>query len=330
LAEKERMSIVRSFPRIHIGLLDLGSATYRKYGGAGFAIDGLPVIVEATPSLKTNIIGLDQLDRRGRLDVHAALNRLKKLLPTARADITIRNLPPQHVGFGSKTALLMGIIEAVVLASGLQLDRCLIQYVSGRGGTSGIGINIFFTGGFLIDGGHDPVLSKDFAPSSVRRYDSLPPIVCHAKIPSQWRFHLVLPTGKKYSGDHELEFFQKNTPIPKLEVLKSLALVYHGIAPAVITNNLELLRVSLAQLHEVGFKQRELRGQSKAVRDILKALNKIPSCAAGLSSLGPLLYVIADKKNADVERIVPEICERYDARHLGIFQGRNRGFEVIT
>jgi predicted sugar kinase len=92
--------LIRCYPRIHISLIDLGNATFRQYGGAGFTLSGLPTEIEALPSDKMRFYGLDKLDSLGQDDILAALERLVKIVPSAKAQVTIRQVPPQHIGLG--------------------------------------------------------------------------------------------------------------------------------------------------------------------------------------------------------------------------------------
>lgn len=323
------MPIVRAFPRIHISLLDLGNASFRKYGGAGFLVEGLPVEVEATRSSRTSLAGLDLVDRRSRKDLLRSLARLHATAPNAHARVRIESVPPQHVGLGSKTALILGVLRAFQAATGLELTRPDLQELSGRGGTSGVGVNGFFEGGFLIDGGHDPSISVGFAPSSARREFEVPPVICRLRIPRAWRFYLILPPGRRIMGREEARFFGRNAPVPASEVLRSIALVYHGVAPAVSQGNLRLLKKAIHGLHEVGFKRRELLNQSPAVREFLAALNEGTHMAVGLSSLGPLVYAISDGNEASVAPALSGLCLQYNATLLGHFRGRNSGHEVL-
>jgi beta-ribofuranosylaminobenzene 5'-phosphate synthase len=310
--------------------MDLGNTTFRKYGGAGFTLSGLPTEVAATCGRSIVVRDLCKLDDQSKKDLVSALQRLSDIAPLTKAQVIVRQLPPQHIGLGTKTSLLLGALMAASLAAGVRLPKSLLQQISGRGGTSGIGINTFFKGGFLTDAGHNPAQSGGFAPSSSRRSIETPPVLCRVSIPQQWVFYLLLPRGRRFSGSLEQKFFKQNTPIQKAEVLQSIALLYHGVLPAVITDNLTLLKGSIERLQKTGFKNRELKVQPKVVRDIIYSFKDTPECAVGLSSMGPLIYVIANKKNQQVNSQVELVCKVTNTNLLGIYAGRNRGFEVIA
>lgn len=319
---------IRSFCRLHVGLLDLGNATPRKYGGAGFCISGLPVEIHASTKGRTQLRGTELTDARTRYDLEGALTRLQQRFPELRINLKIAAMPPQHVGLGSKTALILAALMAANISNGIRMRRHELQMLSGRGGTSGVGINAFFTGGFLADCGHDPRTSVGYAPSSATIPFQIPDTACRIRIPANWEFYLALPQGRRTSGGKENRFFEQHTPIPKREVLESISLVYHGLVPALHTRDLQLLKDSLWRLQEIGFKRREVENQPSGVRRLLADLNN-SGFAAGMSSLGPLVYAIADHGDKEARRSFQALCDRHNARFIGQCTGRNQKFEVL-
>jgi len=125
----------------------------------------------------------------------------------------------------------------------------------------------------------------------------------------------------------EEEFFSANTPVPKKEVLKALALVYHGIVPAVITNDVPLFGKVLDELHDCGFKKRELEGQADGVKQLMTQLRRETGAAVGMSSMGPLLYVIDSGGKRETEIKIIELARQFGAEYLGACSARNRGYE---
>ncbi len=322
------MSVVKSFPRLHIGLLDLGNATPRKYGGAGFALSGPSIVVQAVRSRRPELDNPETIDDRAARDLLLATQRLQRFVARATARIRILRMIPQHVGLGSKTALILGVLKAIDLEFNLGLSRETLQRLSGRGGTSGVGINAFFDGGFLVDGGHAAARSKGFSPSSARCRFRPPPIIFHCSIPVGWRFHLLLPTSKVYSAQGEVLFFERNTPITARDAWRSISVMYHAVAPAVLTDDLRGLRSALLEIHRAGFKKREVRGQSCAAQALLTEITESLPHPVGLSSMGPLIYVVASERDTTLSSRLRQVCVRHGAKYLGNFAGRNLGFRI--
>ena len=62
-----------------------------------------------------------------------------------------------------------------------------------RGGTSGIGVFGFETGGFIVDGGHDfEKKDREFVPSDASRIRP-PPVITRCDLPSDWFFVCAIP-----------------------------------------------------------------------------------------------------------------------------------------
>jgi len=72
-----------------------------------------------------------------------------------------------------------------------------------------------------------------------------------------------------------------------------------------------------------------LNAQSESVKRILAHFSTIEGCAAGLSSMGPLVYVIADESDRHLDSQIVDICAKFGTRLLEKCKGRNSGFEVV-
>lgn len=319
---------VRAFPRIHITLIDLAGVTRRRYGGVGFSLDALPIEVESRLGSVNELTLHAKLDARDEADVRSFIERITTILH-AKFAVCILALPPQHFGFGCKTALLLSIGAACNALLGNPLTPDDIKQLSRRGGTSGVGVNVFFLGGLIVDLGHPQSTGLSFEPSSAGQPSGTPPVSVRVPFPQQWQIHLFLPNGRIYADSDEITFFQQNTPVPGEETFRVLAAVYHGIVPAFIEGDLRLLKQSIEDVHATGFKQRELQGQGEELRDLLKFLNKHNHVVAGMSSMGPLTYAIAPADAAaKMAKLVKAVQATDHADYLGVCKGRNAGYEA--
>jgi beta-RFAP synthase len=148
-------------------------------------------------------------------------------------------------------------------------------------------------------------------------------------MPSDWICHLILPQGFRRAGLDEAAFFRENTPIERESVLQVLSAVYHGICPAVASADLDLFRRALLQINGAGFKRREVMAQPPELAALLRRVNGNPALAAGMSSMGPLVYVIgAADQGEDARGELEGICASFEAKYLGGYRFRNAGFEV--
>ena len=319
---------IRSYPRIHTVLLDLGNVTNRKYGGAGFILDGPTLEVEIELSNENIIIGVEKSEDREKDDILKVLKKLEKFSEN-NYRIEIHKSPPRHVGLGSKTSLLLNIIKGVQSLSNISLTNEEIVGISGRGGTSGIGVNGFFSGGFIVDCGQAINNHTGFIPSSVDRKRNHPPVVYRGEISSQWKFLLFLPEGKRFEGKSEIDFFTRNTPLEEIEVLRNLGSVYHGLVPSVMLQDLKMLKKALEEIHEIGFTYRILSEQSEPLKTFYQQLRKDTDCAIGISSMGPLIYAIINKNDVESENKILKTAEICSCDYVGSYFGKNSMFDMI-
>jgi beta-ribofuranosylaminobenzene 5'-phosphate synthase len=313
--------------RLHCCLLDLGRATSRAYGGAGFMLEGPRTRVLATRDSQWGLHSDVVLDKRAEEDLRNMTSALSHL-SNASALLSIEEAPPQHVGLGTKTALILSGLVALRTELSIKLEDDALKQLSRRGGTSGIGVHGFFSGGFVVDFGHPQKEILQLGPSSLRAPKNLPALAIQFPIPTNWLFHLILPQGHLWRGETENDFFSRNTPIPKQEVLEAISRVYHDLAPAVKEGNLSGVREALLQLHQTGFKARELEAQHSAVKNLFLFLSSQTSCAIGMSSMGPLLYLIAQANDHDVRRLALLAAERFGAKYLGAYAGATEGYRI--
>ena len=317
---------VRTFPRIHVTLIDLAGVTQRRFGGAGFSVDTMPVVLSVCRAPANRVDVSLPVRERDRADLEGHLTRLSAAMGACFC-VEVQSMMPQHVGLGSKTALLLAMgLACNAMAEG-QLDQTELVRISRRGGASGVGVNATFTGGFVVDGGRKATGARaDFRPSSAAGVGALPPLLVRCDFPAAWRVHLFMPRGTRYCGNAEEAFFAANTPVDSREVYEVLAAVYHGVAPAVAEADLHALRTALGELHTVGFKRREVERQSDSVRGLLGRLSRDRGVAAGMSSLGPLVYAIRETDDAEISYMSalggPEV------EYLGCAGGRNGGYEL--
>ena len=317
-----RRAITTAYPRIHVTLVDLGNGTGRRYGGAGFALDGLTTTARARTANKLNLLGPAHFEAADLISMREAVKRLCNELGVA-FDVQVECQAPSHVGLGTKTTCILAALRACnAIASDPLVPESLIK-LAGRGGTSGVGVNSAFCGGFVVDAGQPAAPKAPLLPSSAKvgTYD-IPPAIVKVNVPERWRIHLFLPNGQRVTGQVERDFFARNTPIPRWEVLEVLASLYHGVVPAIASAKLSDLAYSLRQIHEFGFKKREVAYQGNHVVALLQRLDEVGSLAAGMSSMGPLIYAIAA---CESEELTTSFRTQYGSMYLGQFKARNNG-----
>jgi beta-ribofuranosylaminobenzene 5'-phosphate synthase len=312
-----------------MGLIDLAGASDRSFCGVGFSISGPSTTWKVEKADDVRLNGISHLDRLALIDIERVVQNLKAMAVTGFS-ATLESSPPQHIGLGTKTSLLLSLITAVSGLRGMHLSVTDVQRISGRGGASGIGINLFFCGGVVWDGGHATTENLTFAPSSMATTDRPPPLIARWPFPDHWTVGLVLPDNSTFSGEKESSFFKEKTPITTDQVLLTMSAVYHGVIPAFATTDLNLLKSALRKVHSRGLKCEELHAQTKKTVDTFQKFQSLPRIAVGLSSLGPLIYCIFDEGDFESRETLENLAQQTEAEFLGVFSGYNSGFETET
>jgi len=296
---------IRAPTRLHFALCDLGRASPFAIGGVGLGITNPRIEIWCQPG--SGAVELLNTSVSWKREIAQLISDLNSHVDTSSVDLTVSSSVPAHCGFGSHTVLALGLIEAVGLTLDKGWTRDFIVAQSGRGGTSGVGIQTYFCGGLAYDFGRSS-RPEHFLPSSAivpaSRSVLGPPIAW----PSNWIILLALVKGKRVYGKEERKFFRENTPVTKEEAMETIVSIHHGLLPAIISQDLRILSESLRDLHQVGFKATELRNQSSKVRQLYStvAANHI---ACGMSSFGPLVYAIVDRSDRSSINLFNRVSE---------------------
>jgi beta-ribofuranosylaminobenzene 5'-phosphate synthase len=128
-----------------------------------------------------------------------------------------------HYGMGSATAIRLAVLEGLLLTNKRRIDRAELVSLSKRGGTSGIGVNVYFDGGFVFDlGVKSPTVG--FRPSAKVQNPKAPLLLSRCEMPN-WKVGLCIPkNAKPKTQEDEAEFFEKACPIVSSE---SYRVLYH-------------------------------------------------------------------------------------------------------
>lgn len=317
---------VTAFPRIAIGLLDTARLGGRVYGGAGFCLTEPTTVVKASRGKSRGILisGLASNEQQ-----QLAL-LLKPMVAELHVEVAIESLAPRHIGLGSGTSLALAVFRACSLELNIPLSNEKLLQLSRRAGTSGIGWHSFHEGGFIVEGGQ-PDVGQTLGPSSAGEAREIPPLVVRTAIPDDWRFALIHSTdGRRVSGSDEVDFFRNNLPTRADETLLAFHALYHQIAIGVLQMDLSTLAKGLNRFQSLGLKKLEIASQAASTQELLGDLNHaLPDTPVGMSSFGPLLFVIYNVGDTRTVTTIQSICTAYNhAVLLSHASGRNEGHSV--
>ena len=229
---------------------------------------------------------------------------------------------PSHVGLGSTTATSLALLTSLAIINRWPTSPARLRDISSRGRTSAIGSYTFFEGGVVVDVGQRLIDGAAYLPSS-RPADRRPSLrLGRWEMPTNWSVWLLFTEiGSSVPPERKPAFFIESTPTSPNDTLEQIALLYHGILPAILEPDLGLLALSLRRFQSCGFKAREIMAQPALVQDALAQLwNR--GLAAVLSSVGPTVFVVTDTTAPSPAKL---LGRGYST--LGPFSFRNAGFE---
>ncbi len=287
-------------PRIHITLISMHAYGYRANGGIGFAIEEPKGLLTILPAER-----FDFRDRRALSFTTSELEQLESAVSDAKyswgltrnIQVTFEGGMLTHYGMGSATAVRLACIEALARLNNRTFTRQNLVALSKRGGTSGIGINTYFKGGFVFDlGARKP--TKDFIPSSKAIDPQLPLLLDSIDMPD-WRIGLCIPTNlSTKTQEEEAEFFERICPIRSEDSYEASYHSLFGAYASVRERNLEGFAKSIKQIQVCEWKHKERSEYGKALLGLENKLYELGALCVGMSSLGPMLFFLSpDQSN---------------------------------
>ena len=168
---------------------------------------------------------------------------------------------------------------------------------SKRGGTSGIGINTYFDGGFILDVG----IKKEndtFMPDSIaERKGKIPLIIKNINLPD-WKVGICIPKFiKNKTEDEEKEFFKQSCPIEKKYILDILYESLYGVTSSIIEKDYNVFCESINKIQNTRWKYLERNLYGKELLNLEKIIYQSGADCVGMSSLGPTLYFLGENIN---------------------------------
>jgi beta-ribofuranosylaminobenzene 5'-phosphate synthase len=274
--------------RLHVTLIDLNGALGRVDGGVGLTLDYPSIRINAKKDAQLSVSGTTEFAERIKSAASAVLTQYN----INGVAIDVVQEYPNHVGLGSGTQVALAVGTAISELYDLNLNPTTIAKLTGRGGTSGIGVAAYEFGGFLVDGGHKG--KTEFLPSSASGKFGPGPIIARHDFPD-WAIVLAIPNLRGASDKREIDVFQKQCPLPLNEVQELCHVILMEMLPAVVEHDIESFGRSIDRVQTIGFKRRELELQPFCAH-LVQFMRENGAIGAGMSSFGPVVYGITDGK----------------------------------
>ncbi|MDK2892530.1 beta-ribofuranosylaminobenzene 5'-phosphate synthase [Methanohalophilus sp.] len=293
--------------RLHISLIDLNASLGRIDGGVGICLADPHTRIRAEIAEQVEITGSPQLTERMELAASAVLPEGQGIHIHVEEDV------PPHIGLGSGTQAALCAAAAVNDLYDLGMSVKELAILVGRGGTSGIGVAGFETGGFLVDCGHRFSEKGSFSPSSASKAPPAP-IIFRENFPD-WKIVIALPDTQGAHDSTEVDIFKEKCPIPLREVQEVSHVVLMQMLPAIVEKDIENFGESINHIQTVGFKKEEISLQPLEVQSLITFMRNAGAFGSGMSSFGPAIYGFVESENEG--RQIQEQVQEYLHETIG-------------
>ncbi|MGB9938183.1 MAG: beta-ribofuranosylaminobenzene 5'-phosphate synthase [Methanobacterium sp.] len=322
--------IIRTPSRLHLTLIDLNGSIGRIDGGVGLTVQEPELVLHAEPQESGIEITFEKEANQNLVKDYSEKieNSTRKMLGFLKIDsgvkFNVKNMYPAHSGLGSGTQISLAVGKLILKLNGHDLSAPEIAKIVGRGGTSGIGVQAFDHGGFIIDGGHSLNEKPDFLPSSASH--ALPaPLIARYDFPKDWKTIMAIPNiPAGASGPKEVNIFQEYCPIPLSEVQKLSHVLLMKMMPAVVEKDIESFGYAVSEIQSTGFKKIELELQDPLVNEIIERMRSAGAPAVGMSSFGPTVYAVTDTNAQEIATAARKIMKEVGGQ-LIITKAQNNG-----
>ena len=290
----------------------MNNGGYRLNGGVGFSI--------ASPTLDISFELADSIvivDKRDYGFTQDELDRLKNHLGSVVAKekfitglrcVIYDSMVQSHVGLGSNSMIYLSCVEAMLILNHRDYTDQDVIGLSGRGGTSGIGINTYFKGGFIFDTGIPNYGHRTLAPSSAFIAEAgCKPLLLKRLVLPEWELGICIPPINNKTEEEETVFFQKNCPIKKDDVEKILYEAMYGITSSLMEKDIETFCKSVDAMQQTKWKSLERGLYGEELVTIDSFIRTAGAECVGMSSLGPLLYFMGNDIDAIIDKIKHEM-----------------------
>lgn len=311
------------YPRIHISLIDMGQFGYRVNGGAGFSVSNPQTMLEFSISNSFEIEDyrrkpLTCEERKRWYGVIKACYDENNLTNHIHCSIKGDALP--HHGFGTGTSLYMASIEALFILNNKEYEPSDVVRFSKRGGTSGVGINTYFDGGFVFDVGVRNN-QQGLRPSSVINESSIPLTLTKSQIP-EWEIGICVPKGIEAKTEkEEIDFFSTDRNYSTKDSSKVLYELICGVAASIVERDYDTFCSSINKIQKCKWKSDERSLYGKKLEEMENNIRTLGADSIGMSSFGPVLYFTA--KN--VQNIVNILNKQENALNAICASLNNKG-----
>ena len=284
--------------RIHLGFINLKEKSERIYGSLGLAINKFRNIQKIESNKNFEIVTKNKEIRKR---VEAIFKTFLSLYKLKTCKISFLESIPLHQGLGSGTQIALSTGILLSKFNNLNLNIHEISKLLGRGKRSGIGVETFSSGGFVVDSGKKK--GSKFPPSKILRINW----------PKDWNIILLSDTNLEgLSGKKEQQEFSNLKKLTLNYVEENCFNVLMRIIPGIVEKDFNTFVTGIQKIQDNMSKIFYGSSQSfssKGISSIFKLLKSQKILGYGQSSWGPTGFIFC--KNLKEKKKLLQKIEKF-------------------
>ena len=303
--------------RLHLGFMELNDSNPRVFGSIGLAITNFKF--KQTIQLNKDFDVVCD-DKNIKLRVEEIIELFSKNYKIKKCRLIVSDYIPLHKGLGSGTQVSLCTGFLISSFNNLNLSIENISKFLGRGQRSGVGVETFKSGGFIIDTGKQK--------SSI----SPPQKLIDIKWPKDWQ--IILITNTSLSGLHgkkESNEFTKLKNISSKFAKENCFNLLMKIIPGLLENDFCIFANGIQKIQENMseiFYGNKNNFSNRNISKIFKFVREKKYVGFGQSSWGPTGFVFCENRNKreEIFNMIENFIELKKIEGINLLKVRGRNF----
>ncbi len=303
--------------RLHLGFMELNDLNPRIFGSIGLAITNFKFKQTIQSNKDFEVICND---KNIKVRIEEIIKLFSKNYKIKKCRLTVTEFIPLHKGLGSGTQISLNTGFLLSGFNNLNLSIEKISKFLGRGQRSGVGVETFKSGGFIIDTGK-------------QKNSISPPLkLIDIKWPKDW--HIILISNTNFSGLHgkkESKEFKKLKNISSKFAKENCFSLIMKIIPGLLENDFYTFADGIQKIQENMseiFYGNKNNFSSENISKIFGFLRKKKYIGYGQSSWGPTGFIFCENKNKreEIFKIIENFIELKKIEGINLLKVRGRNF----
>ena len=303
--------------RLHLGFMELNDLNPRVFGSIGLAISNFKFKQTIQFNKSFDVICSEE---NIKLRVEEIVELFSKNYKIEKCRLIVSDFIPLHKGLGSGTQISLCTGYLLSKFNNLNLSIENISRFLGRGQRSGVGVETFKSGGFIIDTGKQK--------SSI----SPPQKLIDIKWPKDWK--IILITNTNFSGLHgkkESKEFTKLKNISSQFVKENCFNLLMKIIPGLLENDFYTFANGVQKVQENMskiFYGNKNNFSNQNISKIFKFIREKSCIGFGQSSWGPTGFIFCENMNKreEIFNMIENFIELKKIEGINLLKVRGRNF----